>query len=751
MTVVGTREPMLDGLAKVTGRLRYAADLQIDGVAHAVLLTSPHPHARVLSLDPAAALAAPGVLGVFWHGNMPAHRYNSSIWFEGQEADADETMFPATVRHIGDRVAVVVAESRPQAEAALDLLEVAYDSLEPCLTPEAADRMRGPLFDAAGAPSFLNPVAERHFAQGDVAAGFAAAAHVTETTVRTPKTHHCAIETHVAVALPEAGGRICVMAPCQSVHATQVVVARALGMAAADVHVIKTPIGGSFGGKAEPVLEPIAAELARRLGRPVRLAADRQQTFTSTRMRSATATRIRSALAADGRILARETETLIDIGAYVTGGNYLPGSMLQRHVRLYAIPAESYAGRAVYTNTPPTGAFRGYGSPQINAAGEIHLDIAARRAGLDPVALRLRNAVAPDAIEPYTGLSVGNARLADCLRDGAAAFGWAERNGRPRDTGRLRRGVGMAAAAHVNGCFPGSDEQTTMTMSLGPDGRITMVSALHDLGCGSNTTLAQIAAEVLGLAPADLRIVEADTDLCGYDLGTRASRMTYVQGEATRRTALALADRILSAAGRLGNVAPEDLALVGGGIGNRRTGRTTSLATLAADLLHAGLELPAATETHVATANPSSHAAHFAEVEVDSLTGLVRVTDYLAVHDIGRAINPMLVEGQIHGGVQIGIGYALFEDVANDPFTGRMGGRSFARYILANSLEMPPVTVRLVEAGEASGPFGAKAVGEIATIPVAAAVVNAVNAALGTELTDLPLIPARVLDALQGA
>lgn len=188
MTVVGTREPMLDGLAKVTGRLRYAADLQIDGVAHAVLLTSPHPHARVLSLDPAAALAAPGVLGVFWHGNMPAHRYNSSIWFEGQEADADETMFPATVRHIGDRVAVVVAESRPQAEAALDLLEVAYDSLEPCLTPEAADRMRGPLFDAAGAPSFLNPVAERHFAQGDVAAGFAAAAHVTETTVRTPKT-----------------------------------------------------------------------------------------------------------------------------------------------------------------------------------------------------------------------------------------------------------------------------------------------------------------------------------------------------------------------------------------------------------------------------------------------------------------------------------------------------------------------------------------------------------------------------------
>jgi len=750
MTFIGTREPMLEGLAKATGQMRYAADLAIEGLTHGLLLTSPHPHARILSLDARAALAAPGVLGVFWHGNMPAHHYNSSIWFEGQEADADETMFPETLRHIGDRVAVVVAENLMQAEAALDLLRVDYAPLPACLTPEAADQMRGPLFDAAGEPSFLNPVASRDFDLGNVAAGFAAAAHITETTVRTPKTHHCAIENHVAIALPEADGRVCVMAPCQSVHAVQVVVARALGLTAADVHVIKTPIGGSFGGKAEPVLEPVAAEIARRLGRPVRLACDRRQTFTSTRMRSATTTRIRSALSAEGRILARETETLIDIGAYVTGGNYLPGSMLQRHVRLYDIAAEHYEGRAVYTNTPPTGAFRGYGSPQINAAGEIHLDIAARRAGFDPVALRLANAIAPGAREPYSGLCVGNARLADCLREGAAAFRWAERSARPRDSGRLRRGVGMAAAAHVNGCFPGSDEQTTMTMTLGADGRITMVSALHDLGCGSNTTLAQIAAEVLGLTPAALHIIEADTDLCGYDLGTRASRMTYVQGEATRLTALALAAKIRSAAGLLANVAPEDLLLADGGLMNLRSGASVTLARLAADLAHAGLDLPAATVTHAATANPSSHAAHFAEVEVDSLTGLVRVIDYLAAHDIGRAINPMLVEGQIHGGVQIGIGYALFEDVANDPQTGRMGGQSFARYIMANSLEMPPVAVRLIEAGEPSGPFGAKAVGEIATIPVAAAVVNAVNAALGTELTDLPLTPPRILAAIYG-
>ncbi|WP_343079551.1 xanthine dehydrogenase family protein molybdopterin-binding subunit [Ostreiculturibacter nitratireducens] len=745
MTAVGIRHPMLDGAEKATGALRYAGDLEIEGLAHAALQTSPHPHARVAAVNAEAALAAPGVLGVFWHGNMPANRYNSSIWFEGQEADEDETTFPPVVRHVGDRVAAVVATTREAAVAALALLDIRYEPLPACLAPEAADRDRGPLFEEDGTPTFRNPVAEQHFDRGDPDAGFAAATHVVETAIRTPKTHHCAIENHVALALPEPDGRICVLAPCQSVHAVQVVVARALGLKARDIHVVKTPIGGSFGGKAEPVLEPLVAEFARRLNRPVRLELDRHQTFTSTRMRSSTSTRIRTGFDASGRILARETETLIDIGAYVTGGNYLPGSMLQRHVRLYDIPAERYCGRAVYTNTPPTGAFRGYGSPQINAAGEIHLDIAARRAGFDPVTLRIRNAISPHAIEPYTGLDVGNARLRECIAEGARRFSWDMRRATSGGAGRFRTGTGMAAAAHINGCFPGSEEATTMTMALCADGRVEMVSALHDLGCGSNTTLAQIAAEVLSLRPTDIRIVDADTDRCGYDLGTRASRMTYIAGEATRRTAVLLVERIIQAAALLRNCAPDELRLGQAGVEDLRSGEVSRMAALAADLLGAGLDLPSATETYAAGANPSSHAAHFAAVEVDTLTGLVRVKDYLAVHDIGRAVNPMLVEGQIYGGVQIGIGYALFEDVANDMVTGRMAGDSFARYILANSLEMPMIEVHLIEAGEPTGPFGAKAVGEIATIPVAAAVVNAVNDALGSELTHLPLTPERVL------
>lgn len=750
MTALGQRQPMLDGAAKVTGALDYAADLVIPGLVHGAILTSPHVHARILHVEPAEALTDPEVLGVYWHANMPAHRFNSSIWFEGQDAPEDERMFPQVVRHIGDRVAVVVATSAQAAEAALDRLRVDYEPLPGCLSPDLADTMQGPAFDPQGDPTFLNPVAEKRLLRGDPDAAFAIAARIVETTVSTPKTHHCAIENHVAIALPEPGGRIRVLSPCQGVHAVQAVVARALGCAAADIHVIKTPIGGSFGGKAEAILEPIVAELARRLNRPVRLVYDRSRTFTSTRMRAGSQTRIRTAFDPAGRILGRETETLIDIGAYVTGGHYLPGSMLQRHVRLYEVPAERYSGRAVYTNTPPTGAFRGYGSPQINAAGEIHLDFAARRLGIDPVEIRLRNAVAPHAIEPYTGLDIGNARLRECLSEGAAAFGWQARRALSGGAGRIRRGVGVAAAAHVNGCFPGSDEATTMTMELRPDGRIAMVAALHDLGCGSNTTLAQIAAEVLTIRPADLAIVEADTDLCGYDIGTRASRMTYMQGEATRRTAVRLSEAILASAALIRNVEPAALSLVEGMIEDRQSGERLSLPALAGLLGRTGLDLPAATVTHTATANPSSHAAHFAAVEVDTMTGLVRVTEYLAAHDAGRAINPMLVEGQIHGGVQIGIGYALSEDVAIDPATGRMTGDSFARYHLANSLDMPTVRTLLVEGGEPTGPFGAKAVGEITTIPVAAAVVNAVNDALGTELSEMPLTPERVLLALEG-
>jgi CO/xanthine dehydrogenase Mo-binding subunit len=736
---VSKRLPILDGAEKVTGALKFAGDLEFSGILYAKLVLSPRAHARVVSVDTRSAAAVPGVAAIFWRANTPRHRYNSSIWAVGQSAEEDETMFPDIVRHIGDRVAAVIAESQEIAELAARLIEVAYEDLPAVVDPRAA------LYERADAGDLKNPIAEVSFSIGDVDRAFSEAAVSVTTRVSTPKSHHAAIETHVAIAALEAGGRVAIYAPCQSVFAVQAVVAKALGILPARIRAIKTPIGGSFGGKAEPILEPLCAYFALQLQRPVKIALDRRETFLGTRSRSGVVATIRTGLDREGRILARETTALIDVGAYCTGGHYLPGSMAQRLSRLYDIANKRYFGQAVMTNTPPTGAFRGYGTPQINAITEINLDLAARALGMDPVRLRLKNVVKPGAREPYQGLDVGNARIRECLTLGARAFGWTRRRrAAAQSRGRKAIGVGMAAATHINGCYPAEDDITTASMVLKPDGRVQLVLALHDLGSGSLTTLLQIAAETTGVPPTGFDLTPTDSDLCPYDLGTRASRMTYVCGEAVRQTAEGFKQALVRAAARWMNCAPDEVAIENGELRRLWGGSDAiTLANVALALVALAEPLPSAKHAYSATANPGSYAAHFAEVEVDRLTGRVGVKAYLAAHDVGRSINPMLVEGQIHGGVQIGIGFALFEDVGINA-TGVMRGDRFSRYHLANAPEMPRIQTLLIEKGEPTGPYGAKAVGEIATVPVAAAVVNAVNHALGSDLADLPLTPEKI-------
>jgi len=361
------------------------------------------------------------------------------------------------------------------------------------------------------------------------------------------------------------------------------------------------------------------------------------------------------------------------------------------------------------------------------------------------VKLRLKNLIWPGQVELFRGHDVGNARIRDCLAVGMRRFHWRRRRDSAGATGRKAIGVGMACATHINGGHPDPDDATTVTLGLKGDGRVDLICALHDLGCGADTTLLQIAAEVLTVPPSQFDLSAADTEVCAHDPGTRASRTTYICGEAVRQSAELLKAEMISAAARLLNCGGGDLLLEDGEL-SRGYGPSEKLsfAQLARLLQTRNAPPPHITHTYTAAANLGSYAAHFAAVEVDIFTGRVRVTDYLAVHDVGRAINPMFVEGQIHGGVQIGIGYALHEDVDIDPDNGDMRGDRFSRYVVVNAPEMPHVETLLVEKGEPSGPYGAKAIGEIATIPVAAAVVNAVNHALGSDLADLPLTPDKV-------
>ncbi len=737
MKHVATELPILDGYDKVSGQLAYAADLKTAGLLHCKLVFSSAIHARIKKVMLEKALAVVGVVAVFYHGNTPGNTYNSTIWFAGQEAPADEQMFPVEVRHKKDRVAAVVAETQQIADYAASLIEVEYEHKVAILEVlEARD------------DDHEKPVDETQFEYGDPSAAFAAADIVVEDTVSTPRTHHCAVENHICIAMPEDDGRILIQSPCQSIFAVQAVASQATGIPASQLRVIKTPIGGSFGGKAEPVLDPLCTWFAHTLRRPVSIAFNRNETFTATRTRSKAIGRIKTAVSLEGRILARDTDVVIDVGAYCTGGIFLPTSMSQRLCRMYDIDNQRYRGRSYYTNTVPSGAYRGYGSPQIHAISEINLDHVAQQLKMDPVVFRLKNLVHPHAVDPVSNMNLGNAHIRDCVEQGAKRFGWHKRWSAKTGKGRLRRGVGMACATHINGCFPGFHEATTATLSVAKSGKLNLTCALHDLGCGSNTVLAQIIAEVLDADPQDIDFCQADTDLCDYDLGTRASRMTYIAGEAVRRTAEKLKQQIILAASLRLNCAAADLRLAQGHIYLSRDPEVSmSLEQLRQYEASSGKSLDA-TETYRATANPGSYAAHFAEVEVDSLTGLVRVINYLAVHDLGRALNPQLSRGQIHGGIQMGIGYALFEDIDIEKSSGSMRGDRFSRYHLVNAPEMPTVNILLVEKNEPTGPFGAKAVGEIATIPVAPAVVNAINHALQTNLTELPITPERIVGAL---
>ncbi len=737
MKHIATELPILDGYDKVSGQLAYAADLKIEGLLYCKLVFSSASHARIKNIQLDNALAVPGVVEVFYHGNTPGNAYNSTIWFADQEAPVDEQMFPAVVRHKNDRVAAVVAATQQIADYAASLIDVEYEH-----KPAILDVLE------ASANNHEKPVDDTQFEYGDPDAAFTAADIIVEDTVSTPRTHHCALENHICIAMPEDDGRILILSPCQSIFAVQAVTAQATGLPAAQLRVVKTPIGGSFGGKAEPVLDPLCAWFAHTLKRPVCIAFNRNETFTATRTRSKAIGQIKTAVNNDGRILARDTDVVIDIGAYCTGGMFLPTSMSQRLCRIYAINNQRYRGRAYYTNTIPSGAYRGYGSPQIHAISEINLDHVARSLNMDPVAFRLKNLVHPHAVDPVSNMNLGNARIRDCVERGAKDFDWHKRWSEMPGRARLRRGVGMACATHINGCFPGFHEATTATLSVAEDGKLNLTCALHDLGCGSNTVLAQIIAEVLDTDPHNISFCSVDTDLCDYDLGTRASRMTYIAGEAVRRTAEKFKQQVMQAAALRLNCAAADLQLTQGNIHlSADRAVTMTLEQLNQYESSSGKSLDA-TETYRATANPGSYAAHFVEVEVDSLTGMVRVIDYLAVHDLGLAINQQLTRGQIYGGIQMGIGYALFEDIDIEEPSGCVRGDSFSRYHLVNAPEMPAVNVLLVEKHEPTGPYGAKAVGEIATIPVAPAVVNAINHALQTNLTELPVTPERIVEAL---
>jgi xanthine dehydrogenase molybdenum-binding subunit len=642
-------------------------------------------------------------------------------------------------------VAAVLASTPELARRAAQLVDVDYELLPAALDADEA------LAEAAMAihpGGNLLHAFDHQSADAGTDAVVADGARV-QTTVSTQMLHHAAIEPHMCLAHCDAAGKLTLWSACQSVYGARTVVADLFGLPYNQVRVVKVPMGGSFGGKQEFILEPVTAFLAMQVHKPVLLVLDREDCIRATMVRPMQRSTVFTTHHADGRLQVMTVDTLLAAGAYASSSPDYAEAMAHKLTRLYRPGHYRHRARVAYTNTPVAGGMRGWGAPDIVTCAEIHMDQAARQLGLDPVQLRLRNLVHPGDRDAMGGRSLGDARVRQCLEAGVQAFDWQRRAALAAGTGRLRRGVGLACSAHKNGMlgdtFP---ETSTMTLKMNEDGTAALNASLHEVGAGSLVTMQIIIGEALGIPPERIAACEADTETTPFDFGCFGSRMTYVCGAGALELATCMRDRLVQAAAKLLKHSGSALEAGDGHVrprGSREAG--LSYASIVQQMRMRHAQDMIVTHTYQGHSNPGSYAVEFAEVEVDILTGITRVTDFLCVVDIGRAINPGMVEGQCRGAVQAGIGSALCEEVALDAL-GRPAPGGFRNYHLVNAVDMPEVRVLLVEHAGDDGPFGAKSVGEIAAVPTAAAIVNAVNRALGTRLTTLPLTPERIVAAL---
>ncbi|WP_432666951.1 molybdopterin cofactor-binding domain-containing protein [Wukongibacter baidiensis] len=743
---IGKSFPIHDADKKVRGEVIYAGDMKRANMLHAKLLFSPIAHGIVKKIDTSRAEELDGVVKVFTHLNSPGKPFNRYRTISKQGCcPEDELILTDKVRFVGDRVAAVVAESLEIANKAIDLIEVEYEELPIMINTKESLKE-----DAANIHTRGNLVGECDLEVGNSNEEFEEEKIEVKSYIKTQKMHHVAMETHAYIADFDNTGKLTIWTPTQGVYGVRTVVADLLELKYNNVRVIKPPMGGSFGAKQEFILEPLVAFMAKETKRAVKLQFDRKESIIATMTRPANETKIRTSFSENGQLLECHVDNTLDAGAYAGSSLDQIHAMLKKIPRLYRISRYKHKIKAVYTNTPVAGGMRGWGSPEMITPMEIHMDQVARKLKIDPVELRLRNLVHPYDVDTSTNLSLGNCRAIECLEKGAEHFDWKNRGDAKKTNRRYIRGIGVACGAHKNGMYGGGfPDFTSMTLKMNEDGSFNLISCLHDVGCGTVTSMKLIVAEVLDIAPDLISVSEGDTDSTPYDFGSYGSRVTYVAGACAKKVAESVKEKILLGAEMIFQRPKEHLEIGNGEVRIRgkeksklsyREIATTTKFKHETDII--------ATETHRSKSNPGVYGAHFAEVEVDTLTGLARVTDYLAVQDIGKAINRGMVEGQVQGAVQLGIGYALCEEIKIDD-NGKVINDSFAKYHVINAPDMPDVKVLLVEDGGDDGPFGAKSVGEIATVPVAAAVVNAVNNALGTNLSDLPLTPEKIIEALK--
>ena len=764
MSSIGENVSRVDGPAKVTGAAQYTGDLEFQRLTFVKVLRSVHPHARLVSVDASAAEAVSGVTAVLTRADLsPEHSYFGPVVKDQPIVALDR------VRYVGEVVAAVAAEDPDAAEEAVDLIQVEYEPLTPVLDPVDAMSPGGPVLHETRVKSESrldkghyryedrgNVLTSYSGGRGDPDKGFATSDFVFEDTYTTPKIQHGHLEPHVVTAFWDPTGKLTVYSATQNPSSIRVQLAELFELPQSMVRVVVPYVGGGYGGKVHMRLEPLAAALSRKAGRPVQWKLTREEVFLTGHCH-ASVVRMKTGVKRDGTILAREVEAVYDTGAYALTGPSTSRNGGEVSGGPYCIPHQRLTSYCVYTNTPPTGPFRGFGVPQVCWAYEAQMDDMARRLELDPLEMRLKNLV-HDGNVFVTGDTLEAVGLEDCLRGVAEAIEWqGKKEQSPQKSGPLVRGKGVAVMI-----------KTTMTPShssagvrLNADGSATLLAGSVEIGQGVQTSLAQMVSEVLGLPRERGAVTLPDTDVTPFDQSTSSSRTVFSMGNAAISAAGQVANQLLEiGAGEL-EADPGDLELRDGfvqvaGVPERRLSfselfRARFGGVVGSLFGNAGYQSRGGVDPATGKGKASAFfflSACAAEVEVDTETGKVRVVHLVTAVDAGKAINPRQCHLQNEGSMLMSLGPSLFEEMVFD--NGQPINCSFLSYLPPSMQDHPETfTSLLVEHPHPDGPFGAKGMGEAALGPIEPAIGNALaNALGGVRVKDLPLRPERVMEAL---
>ena len=755
--MIGKSVPRVDAYEKVTGRAKFTDDLVPPRCLVAKVLHATIGNGIVKSIDISDAEALEGVVKVVTFYDVPDHCYPTpghpwSVELAHQDV-ADRNLLTGRVRYYGDDIAAVVAEDEIIASRALKLIKVEYEEYPVEIHPrKSMYGSKPPIhFDKKD-----NVLARSNYFIGDVDKGMEQSETVVKGTYKTPIVQHCHIENPISYAYMEKG-RIVVVTSTQIPHIVRRVIGQALGIPWGNVRVIKPYIGGGFGNKQDVLYEPLNAFLTTQVGgRPVKLDISREETFCNTRTRHSIEFDLAAGVDKEGKLLAKDMHSYSNQGAYASHGHAIAANGLTSWRLQYACPNIRGEAYTIYTNTPVGGAMRGYGIPQVCFAIESFMDDVANEIHMDPLEFRRKNLIRGYYEDTYLKPIAANTNgIFECLEKGAEYIHWDEkRKAYAEQTGDVRKGVGMALFSYKTGVWPISLEIAGARLSLNQDGSVLLMLGATEIGQGADTVFSQMVAETLhtDMAHVHIKTVQ-DTDVSPFDTGAYASRQSFVTGTAVRHCAELLRDKILAyAATLLPEVDAKELRLEDNWIwaGDEQAMSVAALAEESYYSLTNSSVLTAEVSEQVKK-NTIATGCCFAEVEVDIKLGKIRILNIINVHDSGKLLNPQLAEMQVHGGMSMGMGYGVSEQLILDEKTGRPLNGNLLDYKLMTMLDTPDIKADFVEMDDPMGPFGNKALGEPPAIPGAPAIRNAVLHATGVAFNEIPLTPQRLIDGFKKA